>query len=96
MLQIEAQAKDILAKAQTESAGIVRDARKQAATKHQDALRQAQAKASELLKNGIENARRRREKELERIDAQSQQLRHVPPKKAQAAKQLVFAALAGQ
>jgi len=95
MLKVEARAKDIVAKAQDEAAGIVRQARVEAARLQEEAQRTAQAEAAKLVELGIEDARKHRDELLARIDKENERLRDVGHAKADEAKKLIIAALTG-
>lgn len=96
MLKVEAQAKKIVADADAEAARIVQEARRQAIAAEDAARREAQAKAARRIEEGIVTARARRDQILGEIDQRAATLRQVTPEKAEAARELVLAALTGQ
>ena len=96
MLKVEAQAKEIVAKAQEEADEIVKNARAEAAVIQNTAQRNAQAESVKIIKEGLEQARKRREEILAEIDTKAGRLRHITQEKAEAAKELILAALTGQ
>lgn len=95
MLKVEARAKEIVAEAQDEAAGIVRQARVEAARLQEEAQRAAQAEAAKLVERGIEDARKRRNELLTQIDKENERLRDVGQGKADEAKKMIVAALTG-
>ncbi len=96
MLKVEAEARRIVADADAQAAEIVRAARVEALALQEDAQRRAQSKAAEMVEAGLREARARREALLAEIDAKNDALRHIAPEKAEAAKRLILAALAGE
>ena len=96
MLKIEAQAKEIVAASQEEAAGIVRQARQDAAAVQDTAERDAQTNAAAILDGRSESARERRRDVLATINDTAEQLRQVPQERTEAAKALILTALAGR
>ena len=96
MLKIEAQAKEIVAAAQEEAAGVVRRARQEAAAIQDAAERDAQTESTAVLEEGLKRARERRGDVLAEIDGQARQLRDVSQERTEAAKALILTALAGR
>ena len=96
MLKVEARAKDVVAAAQDEAAGIVRQARVEAARLQEEAQRAARAEAAKLVERGIEDARKRRDELLAQIDKKNALLRDVGHGKADEAKKIIVAALTGR
>jgi len=96
MLKVEAEAKKIVADAQAEATEIVRAARAQAAAIQTEADRNAQARAAALVKDGVEETQKRRDEMLAEIDRRIEGLGHVASDAAEAARQVILAALTGQ
>jgi len=96
MLKVEAKAKEIVASAQEEAAGVVRRARQEAAAIQDAAERDAQTESTAVLEEGLKRARERRGDVLAEIDGRARQLRDVSQKKVDAAKALILTTLAGR
>ncbi len=93
MLKVEAQARDIVAEAGKQAEEIVRNARTEAAAIQDAAQRDAQAASAETIKQGVEQARKRRNQILAEIDTKTERLRHVEQKKTEEVQKLILAAL---
>jgi vacuolar-type H+-ATPase subunit H len=96
MLEVEAQAKAVVAEADAEAESIVRTARAEATAVENQAQRDAQSAACTLLEDGLREARERRERELAAIDERLAALRNIPPEKAAAARQMIIDAVVGR
>lgn len=96
MLKVEARAKEIVAQAESEAADIVRNARREAVAIQDQAGRDAQAKAAQLVRKGVGEARAHRAEMLAEIDRKNEVLRDIAPDRADAAREIILAALTGQ